>query len=299
MPVWKPSRRGAAHPGPTASAGFALSLAVSLILGLAPIIVQAQPVAGATVAWHCYRNAVATVLATDKTNAVGTKFLVRPATADLKADCAVEPRPSDRVLGDDSAADRTARVYIDLVKTFLIVDDGTGPDRTLVIHEVPAARRLLSVGHSVQEACDPTSGCRSEEFGIDDTGLTFWRRIADKSTPKNCPGYPGFMKTTGAAALEERSVFTFATRTGTSGGKRRCTARQGTGNHRLSRGDADGRLGCSGARLAPVDWIRTRPRSQICLAQIRISFPALRTRRAPAAQEPHRRDRSSSRRSAG
>lgn len=222
MLVPKLSRLRTAHPAWASAVG----LSVGLFLGLAPIPVQAQPVSEPTVAWHCYRNAKATVLATDKTNSVGTKFLVRAATADLKADCAVESRPNDHVLGDDSAADETAHVYIGLVKAFLIVDDGTGPDRSLVIYEVPAGRRLLKVGYSVQQACDPTSGCRSEEFGIDDTGLTFWRQIADKPTPKNCPGYAGFMKTTGSAALEERAVFTFATRTVTGSGKRRCTARQ-------------------------------------------------------------------------
>ena len=48
---------------------------------------------------------------------------------------------------------------------------------------------------------------------------------AGKPTPKNCPGDAGFMKTTGAAALEERSVFAFATRKLAGTGQRRCTAR--------------------------------------------------------------------------
>jgi hypothetical protein len=160
-----------------------------------------------------------------KHRSVGTKFLVRPATADLTADCTVEQRPTDRILGVDTATENFAHTYIDLVKAFLIVDDGTGPDRGLVIYEVPTGRKLLDDGYSVQSSCVPTAGCRSEAFMIDDKGLTVWRTIADKPTPKNCPGYAGFMKTTGAAALEERSVFAFATRKLAGSGQRRCTAR--------------------------------------------------------------------------
>ncbi|MBE7243882.1 MAG: hypothetical protein INR63_02945 [Actinomycetospora chiangmaiensis] len=222
MPTETPARLRAARP----ALGLILGLILDLMLGLAPASVRAQPAPGGTVAWHCYRNGVAAVLATENTESVGTKFLVRPATADLKADCTVEQRPTDRVLGVDTATENFAHSYIDLVKAFLIVDDGTGPDRGLVIYEVPAGRKLLDDGYSVQGSCIPTAGCRSEEFMIDDKGLTFWRTIADKPTPKNCPGYAGFMKTTGAAALEERSVFSFATRKLTGSGQRRCTARQ-------------------------------------------------------------------------
>jgi hypothetical protein len=96
----------------------------------------------------------------------------------------------DRVLGDEGPQDATAHNNIDLVGTFLIVDDGTGPDRTLVIYEVPAARKPLATGFSVQGSCNPTTGSRNEEFSLDDKGLTFWQQVADKPTP-NCPGYAG------------------------------------------------------------------------------------------------------------
>ncbi|MBE7249416.1 MAG: hypothetical protein INR63_31140 [Actinomycetospora chiangmaiensis] len=230
MPLRKPSRPRAPRPALVSAPRLAPSLGRGVVLGLmlslVPAVGRAQPDPGATIAWHCYRNAVATVLATDKTNSVGTKFLVRASTADPKADCAVEQRPRDSVLGEDGPRDETAHIYIGLVGTALIVDDGTGPDRTLVIYEVPTVRKLLETGYSVQGNCDPTSGCRSEDFSLDDKGLTFWRQIADKPTPKTCPGYAGFMKATGSAAIEERSVFTFANRTVAGSGKKRCTARQ-------------------------------------------------------------------------
>lgn len=221
MPFHPPSRPRAARP-----AGI---IGLGLIAGLAVAPVRAEPASDTTVAWHCYRNAAATVLATEKTESVGSRYWLRRSTADLKADCAVEQRPSDRVLGADDPSDAkgwSAYSTIALVGGLLILDEGTSPDRNLVIVEVPAGRKILDVGYSVQEGCSPSSGCQSEEFRFDDTELTFWRQIKDKPTPKNCPGYASFMKTTGSAALEERSVFTFATRKLAGSGTKRCTARQ-------------------------------------------------------------------------
>lgn len=209
------------------AAPLATVIGLGLIAPLAPA--RAEPAAAATVAWHCYRNAAATVLATEKTDSVGSRYWLRKTTADLKADCAVEQRPTDRVLGEDDPNDAkgwSAYSTIALVGNLLILDEGTSPDRTLVILEVPAGRKLLDVGYSVQEGCSPSSGCQSDEFRFDDKELTFWRQLKEKPTPKNCQGYAGFMKTTGAAALEERSVFRFATRKVEGSGTKRCTARQ-------------------------------------------------------------------------
>ncbi|WP_267426187.1 hypothetical protein [Methylobacterium sp. GC_Met_2] len=224
MPFRHPSRRPALRRAAGRAVRLAAGLGLGLIPGLAPARAQAVP--ETIVAWHCYRNGAATVLATEKTDSVGSKLLVRKPTADLKTDCAVEQRPSDRVLGVDDTTDEGSYTYIALAKAFLILDNGTGPDRGLVIYAIPAGRKRLAVGYSVAGSCDPTSGCQSDDFRIDDTGLTFWRQIDEKPTPKNCRGYAGFMKTTGSAALEERSVFRFASGTVEGSGTKRCTARQ-------------------------------------------------------------------------
>lgn len=219
MPFHPPSRLRAAP--------LAIVIGLGLIAGRGPA--RAEPASDTTVAWHCYRNAAATVLATEKTESVGSRYWLRRTTADLKADCTVEPRPSDHVLGADDPNDAkgwSAYSTIALVGSLLLLDEGTSPDRNLVIVEVPAGRKILDIGYSVQEGCSPSSGCQSEEFRFDDKELTFWRQLKDKPTPKNCQGYAGFMKTTGSAALEERSVFSFATRKVEASGTKRCTVRQ-------------------------------------------------------------------------
>lgn len=90
------------------------------------------------------------------------------------------PRRSHPGAGDDDAV-----CSIRLVGSHRILDDGTGPNRALGIDTAPAGRKLLATGYAIQGACDPPNA-------------------------KTRKGSAGFMKTPGAAAIEETSVFTFA-----------------------------------------------------------------------------------------
>ncbi len=177
--------------------------------------------------WQCYRNESFTVLATEKKDEVGTRFLVRKTTPAIKADCAIEQRPSDHVIGEGkNADDMLSLYYVALVKTLLILDSGTGPDRRLVIQDLRTGKPVLEADYSVQDNCDPTSGCESDEFRIDEKGLTFWREVAEPATAKNCTNYARFMKTTGSAAIEEKTFFNFTTLKTEAQKGRRCVARQ-------------------------------------------------------------------------
>lgn len=198
---------------------FALGLGLLSALWAAPASAYVSPPTVTT----CIRNDVATVISSGKPGEVGTKFQVRPSTKDMKADCALEDRPSDVVIGNGPM---DAFYYIRLAKTFLILDSGTGPDRGLVIYQVPDGKDMFSGGYSVQGQCDPTSGCESDDFSTDENGLTFWREIAEKPTAKTCPGYAKFMKATGSAAIEEKSLFRFSTGKIESLKARRCVQQQ-------------------------------------------------------------------------
>ncbi|QTL03292.1 hypothetical protein J5J86_21520 [Aquabacter sp. L1I39] len=187
-----------------------MKLHIGLSLGLLSAVWAAPAsayVASPTVT-TCIRNDVATVISSGKSEDVGTRFQIRPSTKDMKADCALEERPGDVVIGNGPM---DALSYIRLTRNVLILDAGTGPDRALVIYQVPEGKELFSGGYSIQGQCDPTSGCETDDFSTDEKGLTFWREIAEKPTAKNCPGYAKFMKATGSAAIEEKSLFSFAT----------------------------------------------------------------------------------------
>ena len=190
-----------------------------LALSAAPALANPFP----PTVWQCLRNDQITVLANEKTEDVGTRFLVRTSTGDLKADCLVEQRPTDVVIG---GGDDSAYYYIALAKTFLILDAGTGPDRGLAIFNLPSAKPVFEGGYSVQGNCSPTAGCESDEFTIGENGVTFWREVKDKATAKNCKDYAKFMKTTGSAAIEEKSLFRFSTQKIESLKDRRCVQQQ-------------------------------------------------------------------------
>lgn len=177
--------------------------------------------------WQCYRNESFTVLATEKKDEVGTRFRVRKTTPSILADCAIEQRPSDQVIGDGAnAEDMPAFYYIALVNPLLILDAGTGPDRGLVIQDLRTGKPVLEADYSIQGNCDPTTGCQSDEFSMDEKGLTFWREVAEPASAKNCRNYASFMKATGSAAIEEKTVFNFSTLKTEPQKGRRCVARQ-------------------------------------------------------------------------
>lgn len=159
-------------------------------------------------AWHCYRNDQVTVLAHDKVAEVGTKFLVRRTTDSLKADCEFDERPTDAVIGEEADS---AMYYIGLSGKFLMIDDGTGPDRELRIYNLPSTTPVFKGDFSIQGACSPTSGCKSDEFSIDATGVTFWLTLPDKPTARNCKDYAKFMKIGTDPEIEEKTYFRFAT----------------------------------------------------------------------------------------
>lgn len=157
--------------------------------------------------WQCMRNEYVTVLAHDKAPEVGTKFLIRQTTGDMKADCTFEERPGDGVIGNEADS---AFYYIALANRFLILDDGTGPDRELRIYNLPATSPVFRGDYSVQGTCNPTTGCESEEFNIDANGITFWLTGQEKATARNCRDYAKFMKVGTDPEIEQKSFFRFS-----------------------------------------------------------------------------------------
>ncbi len=209
-----------------------LALAALAVLMLGPIEARASD----TVAWTCYRNDQYTALATDNVDSVGTKFVTRKSTGSLAADCMIETRPTDVVLGENrpDTSDMNAFYYSMLKDSFLILDDGTGTSRDLVIFDLKTGGKAFSGGYSVVQdaatACEPKAQCgQSDEFSYDDTGLTFWRVTKEAAGPKTCPNFNKLKaagKPTGQdPVIEEKSLFTFATAQVTPLKGKRCVLR--------------------------------------------------------------------------
>lgn len=191
------------------------------LLALSAAAVFANP--NPPTAWHCFRNDQVTVLAHDKVAEVGTKFLVRPTTESLKADCEMDERASDVVIGGEPDS---AMYYIGLSGRFLMIDDGTGPDRELRIYNLPSTTPVFKGDYSVQGACNPAAGCESEEFSIDAGGVTFWMTLPEKATARNCKDYAKFLKVGTDPEIDEKTYFRFATQKVESLKERRCAPAQ-------------------------------------------------------------------------
>src|SRR5260370_9901776 len=174
------------------------------------------------VTWSCYRNDGFRVLATDKHASVGSNFIVRKSTASIGSDCGIETRATDRVLGIDDAL-----YYISLKNNFLILDEGTGPDRSTAIYELGSGKRILSAPYSVSaDQCTPSANSLPDDFRIDEPGVTFWRATREKANAQNCPRLSKIDEPT----IEEKTLFRFATARLEGLKAKRCVSRQSTYN---------------------------------------------------------------------
>ncbi len=203
---------------------------VALLLAAAPV--QASD----TVAWTCYRNDRFTALATDNVDSVGTRFVTRRSTGSIAADCMIETRAGDIVLGENrpGSDDMNAFYYAMLRDNFLVLDDGTGTSRDLVIIDLRTGKKAFSGGYSVVQAptgnCEPKAQCgQPDEFSYDDTGLIFWRVTREAATAKTCANLAR-LKAAGKPVgmepvVEEKSFFTFATSAVSSLNAKRCVLR--------------------------------------------------------------------------
>jgi hypothetical protein len=200
---------------------FAVRLGIALLF---PALLAGPADAGDTVTWRCYRNDQFTVLATEKTDSAGDKFIARRSTGAIRPDCAIESRATDRVLGMDDAS-----YYIALRDNLLILDDGTGPDRSVMIHDLGSGKILLGAPYSVapDQKCQPTEGCQSDDFRIDKEGVAFWRATRAEANARNCPGFARAKANGLAPTIEQKTFFRFATVTLEDLKARRCTTMQG------------------------------------------------------------------------
>ena len=135
----------------------------------------------------------------------------------------VETRATDIGLGQ-----KDAFYYIDLRSNYLVLDSGTGPDRWVVIFDLRSGKTILNAPYSIseEERCAPTSGCTSEEFKVDDSGIIFWRAIKEPATGENCPGFSKIKSSGLDPTIEEKTSFRFATAKLESLKSRRCVSSQ-------------------------------------------------------------------------
>lgn len=218
--------------GPLGLSAFSLRMAAGAVLACLAWTAGARA-ADETVTWTCRHTAAFTVLETVNPRSAGMLFVTRRSAGPVKADCMIETRATDIVIGDDDAL-----YYIALQGKMLVLDAGTSPDRQVKVFDLATGKAILEASYAIAESqnCDPASGCRSEEFKVDDTGVTFWRTVKERATVRNCPAFAKITSSSLEPVLQERTSFTFATLKAENLKARRCVPSQGgyPGGYRIN-----------------------------------------------------------------
>jgi hypothetical protein len=140
----------------------------------------------------------------------GMSFLVKPKAApDAQVPCVYEA--SNGSFEIDVSED--AYYFLGLQGRFLVLDAGTGPVRSLVVHDLDKRRKIFDA---------TTSG---EGTKVTDQGVTFWMQTA-QGTAKNCKQFKEYAEQALGAAIETLATFNFASLKSRKSDQTRCVATQ-------------------------------------------------------------------------
>ena len=158
---------------------------------------------------QCFQNDSFLVIGQQRTDEVGTDFIVRPP-ARGKIACLYEQREGDTLIGspDDPLW------YEALLGNYLVLTRSTGPEGDLVIYDLATdpSRPLL----------DLPAG---DDLTIGEADIVFWERTIE-GTAANCPQFEEHAGYGFGSVIVEQRVFDVATGTVSATGETRCTNTQ-------------------------------------------------------------------------
>ncbi len=178
----------------------------------APFVISAP--AQAAPAVHCASNSLYLVAAVERDGSVGERLIVKNNAAGTKAACNAKIGKSDFVIGSKDGEDDDAYYLLRLEGKYLLIDDGTGPDRTLLIYDLARKARVFMAGYS------------EEDFDADAKSASFWMSTEQKPTKQNCKDLAEIKKNDLTPAIEIRATFDFTTGTLSKSTQARCVAHQ-------------------------------------------------------------------------
>lgn len=182
------------------------ALAGQVILAGFALLASAGPVRAANPA-VCHADANYLVIGRERDEDVGTDFLVRKAEAS-KA-CAFQKKEGDFTVGGPE----DAYFFVALKGNLLLLDDGTGPSRTLIVYDLNTRQKVLEAPYS------------DDGKTITDQAMTFWMQTGEANAA-NCKRFKEYQKSGFGAVIETRTVLDFASASLNKGTQTRCTATQ-------------------------------------------------------------------------
>lgn len=177
----------------------ALLISTLALLGFA-VSAQAQEA-------QCFQNEQFLVIAQERTDDVGTDFLVR-APAKGKIKCEFVEAEGDFSIGNPD----DPLWYAGLAGKYLALTRSTGPDGDVVIYDLDSRSKVVDV------AAD-------DDLAVDEDRVVYWERVAE-GTDKTCPEFAEYQANGLGAVIAEERVFDATTGEIAKTGESRCSATQ-------------------------------------------------------------------------
>ncbi|QQR40320.1 hypothetical protein [Devosia rhizoryzae] len=176
-----------------------LFLAATLAICAGPALAQAQ----------CYQSDQFLVIAQDRTDEVGTDFIIRPP-ARGKIACLYEPTADDVVISNPG----DPLHYEELVGQYLVLTRSTGPEGDLVIYDLAnySFSPMLDVG-------------ASDDIVVTEDSVTYWQELI-RGSELNCDTYAENTGYDLGSMIYEERVLDLATQTVAATGETQCLSTQ-------------------------------------------------------------------------
>ncbi|MGU3492849.1 hypothetical protein ACLBXM_02300 [Xanthobacteraceae bacterium A53D] len=182
---------------------------LGMVLGLGMAMIGVLPAHATETKAECKANGDYLIIYRDSTLGPGQDILARKG-APLPSTCAWDKAPGDVVVSTHNEAD----YVLGLAGRFVVMDRGTGPNRTLVIWDLAARKQVLSAGY------DDEAPVKVEERGV-----TF-AEITGAATAKTCKSFNAFKKDGFDAVLVETTRLSLPSLARNRTGTPRCIAQQ-------------------------------------------------------------------------
>jgi hypothetical protein len=147
------------------------------------------------------------VLEIENVESVGTRFAVRSNSAAAKRSCDFGEVGADYVVGGEDEP----LWFAGITSRYLVMTRSTGPQGDIVTYDLDQRKIHLDVA--------------ADEVDMDESGATYWERIAD-GTVDNCPEYAEYQSSGLGAAISQAKRFDFACGKVETIGPTRCDAIQ-------------------------------------------------------------------------
>lgn len=175
-----------------------------------PLIACTAP-ASAAEPVRCLQGEGFQVVYRERADSVGTDIVVRKVTGSGKPACSLKKQPGDAAIGGADDAN-----YVKgLSGRFLVLDQGTGPDRTLSIVDLATRKSVVTTEYDDNAALDIKPG-----------SVSFWA-VTGAGTAANCPAFKEYTSNGLEAALTRQTVVTLPDARSEAKGPTNCIARQG------------------------------------------------------------------------